>query len=522
MRRLRRRRRIFACILALCLAFTCSCVSGCGGLKTESYFEGDALSYYQSLIAEGFPADYATALTELHLLHPTWTFHALNISETDARFDWSYVIRQEIAEPDRSMINGSDQYSAYHHRDDPYRSAGSCQASREAVAYFMDPRNFLNETDIFQFFDLSASKNTSISAVEAVLVGTFMEGTVLENGKTYAQNFYEIGAELGVDPVYLAVKARQEQGTRGASPVISGTCGTTLWNFCVSGKQTTEDGAMIYAPRVDDVSKGELLALDGYYNIYNIGAYGNGVYEIYQKAMLRAQTGSDRMRAAWGGDASWNTVWKSVYGGALFIKESYIDRYQSTPYLQKFNVDGRSGRNFWGQYAQNIADALSQSRILFQAVCDIGALDGAYTFLIPVYRGMSEHPSRDPALGFCRSVAQATDRYTYSVAITDPEKGEAKNGALYGSVRIKQGKALAVVGNVSHHYGIRAIEYAIDGGKWQPVSANGEMNFSVYVGDTKGETHILVIRGIADYDKTDSAKKSNQTVLCAVLYITVT
>jgi hypothetical protein len=42
-----------------------------------------------------------------------------------------------------------------------------------------------------------------------------MEDAMLENGKTFAEYFLEIGQALDINPVYLAVKARQEQGVLG-------------------------------------------------------------------------------------------------------------------------------------------------------------------------------------------------------------------------------------------------------------------------------------------------------------------
>lgn len=516
-----RARRVLCFTVTICLLLTCSFATGCSDKVRGRYFSGAAEEYYQELVAAGFPPDYASALTELHLLHPDWSFVPLDISSTNKDYDWDYVIGQETAEADRSMIYGSEKYSAYHEKNDPYRTASSCQASAEAVAYFMDPRNFLNETDIFQFLDLSASSNATLQAVEAVLRGTFMDGAVLENGKTYAQNFYEAGMTLGVYPVYLAVKARQEQGAEGTSPIISGTCGDTLWYFCTSGMTTTESGAAINAPSAGSVSQSALRSLNGYYNIYNVSAYGNGVYEIYKRAMERAKTGSAQMRDAWGGDASWNTLWKSIWGGALFIKESYVDRYQSTPYLQKFNVDGRSGRNFWGQYAQNVADALSQSRILFQTFTELETLDGAYTFLIPVYQNMPLASSIDPAFGKCDYVACATEKYDYAVKFTSPVEGERKSGAIYTSQKVKRGKSLALAGTIWHEYGVDGIEYSIDGGEWHCVSEAESMNFSVPFDYKKGSEHILVIRGVANYDAGNPTKKSNQTFLCAVIYVTV-
>ena len=52
------------------------------------------------------------------------------------------------------------------------------QLSSAYIAYIMDPRNFLDETNIFQFQSLAYSANEVIyQESNAILKGTFMEGT---------------------------------------------------------------------------------------------------------------------------------------------------------------------------------------------------------------------------------------------------------------------------------------------------------------------------------------------------------
>ncbi|MBR5119352.1 MAG: hypothetical protein IKV02_00005, partial [Clostridia bacterium] len=213
------------------------------------YFEGDAEVYYQELLNVGFPEDYARSLTELHLLHPNWSFTPLLITEGNPLYSWDYIIEQETKDPSLNLISSNENYLAYRHlfNLETYDS-GYYQASQAAVEYFMDPRNFLNETDIFQFYNLSAVHNVGIEEVEAVLTNTFMENSSLENGKTFAEYFLEIGQELDVNPVYLAVKARQEQGVAGSSPVLSGECGTLLADYYANGTQTSESGNKVLAP----------------------------------------------------------------------------------------------------------------------------------------------------------------------------------------------------------------------------------------------------------------------------------
>ena len=484
------------------------------------YFEGEAEEYHQSLLSAGFPEDYAYSLTELHLLHPEWTFEPLLITEGNSLYRWDYVIRQETKDADTNLISGSDDYRAYRHptNKETYDS-GYYQASQNAVEYFMDPRNFLNETDIFQFYDLSTAHSVGVEEVEAVLAGTFMENALLENGKTFAEYFLEVGAELDVNPVYLAVKARQEQGGDGVSPVLGGACGTLLADYYENGTQTSESGNKVLAPS-EGYTTEELLDLNGYYNLFNIKASGNGLFAIYYNAMKRAKSGTEDMAEAWG-SPSWNTLWKSMYGGAYTIKTSFIDRYQNTIYLQKFNVDSRAAdRNFWGQYMQNVAGALTESRTLFGAFASSGVLDGPCSFLIPVYEGMPSKVSADPANGRCSYLATADKKYDSSAFFASPILQTSRT-AVYDTLRVYANGEIHLRGIVTHSYGVRGMEYRWDDGEWTSLCEGDKFDVTLPVSFPENTSHILSLRTLADYDHTNSAKKSNCTVLSAVFYVNV-
>lgn len=484
------------------------------------YFEGMAEEYYQSLLAQGFPEDYARPLTELHLLHPEWSFTPLLITDGNPLYRWDYVIEQETKNADTNLISGADDYRAYRHptNKESYDS-GYYQASVDAVKYFMDPRNFLNETDIFQFYDLASAQNSGIEEIEAVLVGTFMEDATLENGKTFAEYFLEVGQELSVNPVYLAVKARQEQGTEGNSPVLGGKCGSLLADYYQNQTQTSEDGNKILTPTEGHTSE-ELLALDGYYNLFNIKASGNGLFSIYYNAMKRAQSGTEDMAETWGSPA-WNTLWKSLWGGTYTIKTSFIDRYQNTIYLQKFNVDSRAAdRNFWGQYMQNVAGSLTESRTLFGAFASSGALDGHCNFVIPVYEGMPSKACADPANGHCSYLAAATEKYESSAFFSSPLLQTSKT-TIYDTLRVHTNDSIHLRGIVTHSYGVRSIEYRWDTGEWQSLCTGDTFDTTLPISFAEGTSHILSLRTLADYDHANSAKKSNYTVLTAIFYVNV-
>ena len=507
-----RKKKIAVALLSILITVASVLIPMRCDASNTRWFEGEALAYYEELIEAGFPKAYAEELTELHLLHPTWRFEPLLVTEGNSEFTWKYVIEQETADPETSLISPDSKFKAYRHSTNRKTyDSGYYQASKKAVSYFMDPRNFLNETDIFQYMDLSAHNGTSLRAVEAVLEGSFMEGAVLENGKTYAQCFLEAGELAGVSPVFLAVKARQEQGSDGASPLISGTCGSSLLKLSKSEID----------PDPSEDTERALLSYNGYYNLFNVGAFGNGLYEIYQNAMDRARKGSVEMADAWGGDASWNTVWKSIVGGALTLRDNFVGAYKHTVYLQKFNVHPLTAYPFQNQYMQNVAGALSEARMLYQTFAAIDTLDEVYTFLIPVYEGMPKS-SPDPANGKCAYRASADQKYGASAMLYEPESAHAENAPVYTSLRVARGEELIVQGAMLHEYGIRRLEYSLDGGAWVTASNNGQLSLALPMNAAAGSTHIVTIRGIADYDAENSLRKSNYAFLCAVIYVTMT
>ncbi len=518
-------RRILVVSVSLLVLFSLILAAGLAlrfeSAAKERFFDGTAEEYYLELISKGFPEDYASALTELHLLHPNWSFVPLQITETNKAYTWDYVITQETKNPKTNLIGKSDSYAAYRHpTNTELYDAGYYQASIATVSYFMDPRNFLNETDIFQFYDLNTHTEAEMEEVKAVLAGTFMENAVLENGMTYAAYFCEISQELGINPVYLAAKVRQEQGN-GTSPVIKGSCGSLLADYYINQTQTTDTGKQILPP-ASGHSAEELQALDGYYNAFNVKASGTGLFSIYYNAMTRAKAGTESMAAKWGGDPSWNTLWKSLYGGSAMIKTSYIDRYQSTVYLQKFNVDGRAAdRNFWGQYMQNVSGALTESRSLYSAFASVGALDSACVFLIPVYEGMPKESCKDPADGSCTLLAQATNRYTYTVKQTKPQQLIADGYPIYKSLTLESGSDLKLSLEATHDYGVVRLEYSLDGGEWISPASGGKLELVTGSHFSPASQHILVVRGIADYNNEVASKKQNYAFLCGVYYIDV-
>ena len=335
-----------------------------------------SLSYLEQTVEQlidlGFPRDYAEPLAVLSLVHPNWEFEPILVPEK-----WSEVLYYEVDEnPARSLITKADAYAAYRHpTNTAMYDTGHYQASRAAVSYFMDPRNFLNEKDIFQFYCYAQDTvpANTLTAVQHVLKGSFMEDTDAGDGQSYAETFVCVGEALGINPIYLAVRALQEQGKAGGM-TVGGDGGDLLAKWLAEGSH----GAP--ASSTEDLS-----IYNGYHNVFNIKASGTGSYTVLREAMRRAMEGTPEMSEAFGGDPAWNTPAKSIWGGALFIRNGYFNNGQTSAYLQKYNVDPASTRRFWGQYMQNIVAALGEGRSLYQAYAAAGALEQKATFRIPVY-----------------------------------------------------------------------------------------------------------------------------------------
>lgn len=111
--------------------------------------------------------------------------------------------------------------------------AGWVNASKQAVEYTMDPRNFLNEVRIFQFEKLSYDTSQTQDAVERILYGTEFyqrkvsyktaNGNTVNLDKTYSDLIWEAAVYSGVSPYHLASRIRQEVGPFITHSSISGT-----------------------------------------------------------------------------------------------------------------------------------------------------------------------------------------------------------------------------------------------------------------------------------------------------------
>lgn len=221
-------------------------------------------------------------------------------------------------------------------------------ASSKTVNYYLDPRNSLIESSVFQFLDLSNSVTLSKETIQNIVAGTYLAN--------YVDTIIEAANQSGVNPLHIIVTIYQELGKKEEIPkAISGT----------------------------------IAGYEGLYNFYNYGSNdGDGAVE----------RGLEKARGM-----GWTTPEYALIDGAVkVLKGGYISAGQTTKYFYKFDVVGNdiladnetktySIENFYShQYMTNIQDPTSQAGMLMEYYTNYGLLDSNLTFTIPVYNNMPE------------------------------------------------------------------------------------------------------------------------------------
>lgn len=314
---------------------------------------------------QGFPQSYWSGLKTLHAMYPEWVFKA-----QPTGFDWDYAVDQETV-IGKSLVQSTSKSSwkstdpkAYNWdtgKWTEFDTGGWVAASREIVAYYMDPRNFLTQNSIFQFLLQSFDANVqNVAGVERLVSGTFLANTVTDtDGKKlyYPQVIYDAGKKVGVNPYVLAAMIIQEQGTKGLSDSISGK-----------------------AP-----------GFEGYFNFYNIGAVAGGGNTAVKNGLIYAKGGANGTGTSYG--RPWNSRVKAITGGAQFYANGYVTAGQNTLYLKRFNVQGDNPfthqymTSVWGAASEGLSLAGGYSEELRQA---------PLVFSIPVYDDMPSSPCAQP------------------------------------------------------------------------------------------------------------------------------
>ncbi|MGM9593321.1 MAG: Ig-like domain-containing protein [Candidatus Onthomonas sp.] len=331
-----------------------------------------------------FPSSYQSLLKTLHEQHPDWVFVAV-----DTGLSWDEVIEGELGQKSTIdyNLNGETSHLLLNNHSDYYSSSSysstngykpidsahvSC--SRAAIAYYMDPRNFMMDKYIFQFEDQRYNSNVqTLTGVKTILKNACSKSTGLyhmtdyittagktatlaslksEYGDNYSEIIYNVGLAIGISPYFMASKIAQETG---ADTTNGSICGDYSY-----------DG----------------VSYTGYYNFYNIGAYASSNGGAIAKGLAYAK------------DKGWSNPILAIYGGAEYIYNQYIGKGQNTSYYMRFNVGPEAEYSLYShQYMSAIYAVAAEATKTYNAYEEVGAVDNAFLFFIPVFDNMPDQSS---------------------------------------------------------------------------------------------------------------------------------
>ena len=324
---------------------------------TSSGSQGSSYADFERYMTkQGFPESYKPYLRTLHEQHPKWIFTAQKLG-----VDWNTALKEECV-VGRNLVHSSALASWKSMEKGAYDFNGGywygldgswVAASKEIIMYYMDPRNFLNDTYIFMFENQSYDPSYQTeSGVKTILADTFMSRSYTcpdtKKKYTYSQTFMDAAKKSGVSPYHLASRCRNEQGVNGAPQ-----------------------------------SLGTVKGYENYFNFFDIQAYATSTMTAAEMGCKYAKTTNPTYLLPW------TNQYKSIVGGSIFLGTGYITKGQDTLYLQKFDmVDGGNGL-YYHQYMTCVFGQANEAISLKNAYSQ-DILNSAMEFKIPVYNNMPD------------------------------------------------------------------------------------------------------------------------------------
>ena len=349
----------------------------------------DLSSSYTQYIKSGiraFPESYQKKLAYLKYNHPNWQFKAyytgidwneLTSSSAENQCLKNTMYKSALVDPLTLCVCGRNGDPGYY-----------C-ASAKMVNYYLDPRNFMDESMVFQFLDLANGDGVTRAVVASATANTYLY--------QYVDDIMVAASEAGINPLHIVATIFQELGRTGTPRAISGT----------------------------------VPGYEGLYNFYNYGATdGNGAVE---RGLAEA------------GRQGWTSPRYALIDGAKkVLKNGYISAGQTTKYFYKFDVVGNeiltesmgqrtyALKYFYGhQYMTNLRDPSSQAGSLYDIYADGEILNEQLTFLIPVYNNMPDATIPVPT---SLTANQQSLYYINSMKIGGINFRKSPNGDTLGSV----------------------------------------------------------------------------------------
>ena len=454
-----------------------------GSGTQEGYVRSDYIKFpvsysYDStfenyLNSQGFPESYKVSLRTLHTEHPTWVFQAQKTG-----LNWSDVMAAEGAVGtnlvSKSSISSwkSTEYGAYDWNTGiwtGFDGSSWVAASKDIVAYYMDPRNFLNDTYVFQFLHHAYDSNAQTrEGLTSLITGTFLEkkpesttaatqsvqettgsgnspvvnnsGSTGTSGSLQQGESYGPGMSTGTSGGTSSGSSSGSTGSQGVSlegpgstvsstisqrKVITTALPEVEYGPGMDASSITDDntgasntspvptgqtyvdiimkaaaqtgvnpyvlGAMILQEQGTGKSgsiSGKTAGYEGYYNFFNVGAFASGSMSAITRGLWYASQSGSYGRP-------WNSIEKSIIGGATYYSENFLKNGQDTFYLKKFNVQGSN--LYKHQYMTNVEGAAGEGAKLARAYTD-AMKKQALVFKIPVFNNMPETACTKPTV----------------------------------------------------------------------------------------------------------------------------
>lgn len=414
-------KKIYSAILAICVLITTL-----AALPSNSF----AKSYADQLRSKGFPESYINDLVSLHNKYPKWDFQPLKTG-----LNFTAAAKAERSPHSKQLIQRQSSLSSAY-----YCSCSSCKkngkyipqegsswysASQNAVMHYMDPRNFLDEKHIFQFESTAYNAVQTKAGVETILSPTWMHNSLIHyvttngesskyyNSKTkYSDAILAAAKKSGMSAYYLASKIVQEVG--GAKPIAGGASGQCapfygIYNYYnigaysgamdglewAAGYLRLNENATIYSDYKNGKPCGKKTgAKAGQYMVWRANAGDYFRVRLYKDDGGRYTTGisgyvekSACRTKYFNYGRPWTNPYKAIYYGATYIAAGF-SKTQNTGYLQKFNVAPGTAEKHSHEYMANVQAAAAESVTTYNAYKAAKILNGAKTFIIPIYSHM--------------------------------------------------------------------------------------------------------------------------------------
>ncbi len=353
-------------------------------INSKSYAVSQTISTQIDKIDEKKYPGVKKLIKALQTSHPNWKFKVLYTN-----LSWNTVIANEYIGHGKSPRNLVPANSSSYSGDwvccvcgsRKYDSGSWVCASESAIKYMMDPRNSLNESDIFQFQELTYDGYNK-DTIKKMVKGTFL------NNDDCINAIKDVSKTSNVSPYYIVARILQEQGKTGS---------------------------------VLTKGQGYDNQYEGYYNVFNIGATGGSKSKVILNGLKKAK------------EKGWTTLALSIKGGVEFIAKDYIARGQNTLYFQKFDVDSSDNSLYYHQYMQNILAAQKEGETLKKTYEDVNSIDGEYTFIIPLYENMPEVACIRPSTTTATSVSTDIVKVNVNskIKLRASANGTATNEYLY-------------------------------------------------------------------------------------------